>query len=314
MSETLELKNQPLSGVLDMNDSVFIESGGTLRRVTLGTLAKAVRDTIKVGGRNLLKDTANFVINTTGTKWLSSKIVDSVLDLNSMAPLTFSCKYRKIGNPIGRIAIGAIRGSDWWDRVGFDADTLPVDGVIVKTFEPNKSATQFSLFAQSQSGVELYNFKLERGNMATDWSPAPEDLLPQLGGVIYCPLNRYIVLQAQKGGLRNERSDGNYQRCAEGSDDRCNSISRIRQDNECLDIRYLRGKFCNRRHPRWGIQIRNLESIKDPTLLRTCLYSIDEVKFGGKTLYSKAYNRRQFCQRVGLVQILCNIAGKGVAA
>lgn len=182
MSETLELKNQPLSGVLDMNDSVFIESGGTLRRVTLGTLAKAVRDTIKVGGRNLLKDTANFVINTTGTKWLSSKIVDSVLDLNSMAPLTFSCKYRKIGNPIGRIAIGAIRGSDWWDRVGFDADTLPVDGVIVKTFEPNKSATQFSLFAQSQSGVELYNFKLERGNMATDWSPAPEDLLPQLGG------------------------------------------------------------------------------------------------------------------------------------
>lgn len=54
----------------------------------------------------------------------------------------------------------------------------------------NKNPHIVFLIKNAQSGTELWiqGIKMERGSVATDWSPAPEDLLPTAGGEIAGPL------------------------------------------------------------------------------------------------------------------------------
>lgn len=176
MSEAKKINEGTVTSLSDTDLVLASDSSGTLRPITVANLQKLFRDTLQIGGHNLLKDTGDYIINTSVTKWLSSKSVLTADQLNSEKALTLSCKYRKIGSPSGNVVIGATRTSDWWDQTIIDASLLKDSGTITKTFSSNSSATGFSLFAVCKEGVELYDFKLERGNVATDWTPAPEDL------------------------------------------------------------------------------------------------------------------------------------------
>lgn len=188
MSDINSLENLLItsSAVTTPSDSFKVlcfDVDGKFKPVTVANLMQAFRDSIQIGGRNLLKATEEYKVTTDGAKWLNSKCVLTIEELIECNSLTFSCKYKKTGNPTsGNIGVGAIRTDSWWDSKLINVSEIGDTGVIVKTFAKTTTSTKFSLYAQGVAGVELYDFKLERGNMATDWSPAPEDLLSQSGG------------------------------------------------------------------------------------------------------------------------------------
>lgn len=112
------------------------------------------------------------------------------LDLKAGDTLTFSCDVKTTGN---RVAIHAqyYNGSSRWTSAGSiteygaPADTDWHRYSHTFTVASNYvSLTALGIYCELTDGVTISarNFKLERGNKATDWSPAPEDMAVTVGG------------------------------------------------------------------------------------------------------------------------------------
>lgn len=106
------------------------------------------------------------------------------LDLKAGDALTFSCDVKTSGN---RVALHAqyFNGTDRWTNAGSiteygepsDTDWHRYSHTF--TIASNYvSLTALGIYCELTEGVTISarNFKLERGNKATDWSPAPEDM------------------------------------------------------------------------------------------------------------------------------------------
>lgn len=161
---------------------VGCDSTGALRSISMADLLKQIRSSIHIGGRNLLRNTSNFKINTSGMWWLSERLAVSRNSLLSNEDVVvFSAKYKKItsGSASGSFQLGAIVTSNWYEQATFKSSDLADEGVVSKSFEISRFKgdwEEFSLFVNGNSDYEIYDLKLERGNIPTDWSPAPEDL------------------------------------------------------------------------------------------------------------------------------------------
>lgn len=178
MSETIKLSDFPLQSSLADDDTIILNG----KRITAANLLAAVRDSIKVGGRNLLKNTSNFKINTSGMTWLSGRLTVSQNSLLSYEDVvTLSARYKKIasGSASGSFQLGAIVSPSWYEQTTFNSSELADEGIVSKSFRMSRYREEwdsFSLFVNGNPDYEIYDLKLERGNIPTDWSPAPEDL------------------------------------------------------------------------------------------------------------------------------------------
>lgn len=178
MSETKKAHEGVVTSIADTDLVMVVGPNGGLHPISFADLAKLVRNTIQIGGRNLIKGTSSLIANNSTAIYIGHKITKPISELKKEKALTFSCKYRKTGNPTGNIYIGAIIVSSYYDHKVISVDSLSENGVISITFTSSLSYPNggLNLYASSQSGLELYDFQLERGNVATDWSPAPEDI------------------------------------------------------------------------------------------------------------------------------------------
>ena len=147
-------------------------------------------DNIQVGGRNLLtKDIlSNFRGNVltnnsdgsiTTTYYYQN---DSALtNLKAGDTLTFSCKLKKEGNFTGKVRIGIYHDGTW--------DSYYMGSLLTKDYKMfSKTITMqkdgdIRLVIQNDNGssvntekITFKELKLEIGNKATDYSPAPEDM------------------------------------------------------------------------------------------------------------------------------------------
>ena len=106
------------------------------------------------------------------------------LDLKAGDTLTFSCDVKTSGN---RVALHAqyFNGTDRWKDCGaYTEYGAPVDTDWHRyshtfTVASNYvSLTALGIYCELKEGVTISarNFKLEKGNKATDWTPAPEDV------------------------------------------------------------------------------------------------------------------------------------------
>lgn len=170
---------------------------------------------VQVGGRNLIKD-SNFIVQATASAFATTKpvVLVSGLDLNAIflgKTVSFSYFVHNVGSKQnGSGSLGSrfgIHGSIQWKNSSTGATTTYypfaecLDGVYKNTrvsmkytFNPPSGydtiagfSFAFQPLSRPGSGnAEIWKIgqpKLEIGNKATDWSPAPEDVDTSIANV-----------------------------------------------------------------------------------------------------------------------------------
>ena len=78
------------------------------------------------------------------------------------------------------------------------------------TEEFNTTTSAWAVFRLGESigAAELTGFKIEKGNKATDWTPAPEDTQVQIDGVVSDVAGQEVILNSQESRISSlEQSD-----------------------------------------------------------------------------------------------------------
>ncbi|HHF6107003.1 TPA: phage tail protein [Haemophilus influenzae] len=169
-------------------------------------------DGISVGGRNLLLGTA-IGLSGNGAKNYQNKTynVTSNIDVSTLKTITLSCsvltKGIKAGSGIRHFRAGAevqlfyADGTNGW-LSAYCNDVADFNGRISKTLTLSKPLSKLTYnkvqvrnIAEGEYKVD--GIKLEVGNVATDWTPAPEDLEGAVGD-LSADLNHYKSSQATK--------------------------------------------------------------------------------------------------------------------
>ncbi|HHF4933588.1 TPA: phage tail protein [Haemophilus influenzae] len=169
-------------------------------------------DGISVGGRNLLLGTA-IGLSGNGAKNYQNKTynVTSNIDVSTLKTITLSCsvltKGIKAGNGEYHFRAGAevqlfyADGTNGW-LSAYCNDVADFNGRISKTLTLSKPLSKLTYnkvqvrnIAEGEYKVD--GIKLEVGNVATDWTPAPEDVDSAIGD-LSADLNHYKSAQATK--------------------------------------------------------------------------------------------------------------------
>lgn len=190
MSEVKNAGQGAVTSIAD-NDLVMCVANGSYHPISFENLMAAVRDGIQVGGRNYLRST--FSAPSAGhTDVVDGKLaitgagdvyfyVLAATDLTHLIGETLTLSFTCEGLPNGAILMFGIGGS------GINVVTLQ-NGRCSVTFVgtavtcPAKNGhiliddQNNSMSASDRANIRLSNFKLEIGNIATDWTPAPEDI------------------------------------------------------------------------------------------------------------------------------------------
>ena len=172
---------------------VIHDFAGSANYIDLSTLKRLVRESIQIGGRNLLKGTQD---------WSGGRFKDItkniVSEFNGMDVLYIDTAYGKVGFVVEVEAGEQYTFSAWVDKKPnyafsvhptlestYDGRCTTTDGIrqvgkhgefirVAVIFTCTKSGTICPHF-ESANAMKIAGVKLERGNMATDWTPAPED-------------------------------------------------------------------------------------------------------------------------------------------
>lgn len=177
MSDTKKLNEGIVDALADTDLVLAADASGKLRPVTLDNLLAAVRGSIKVGGRNLLQGTSETPYSYTGTKYYT---LSSPLTLGETVLVSFDIDWEG-SKPYMEIYTADKIGQSISERNLIDSKTV-VKGhndILLPTVKP---ADKFCIFTNSATPITVSRVKIERGNIPTDWSPAPEDVLAKSGG------------------------------------------------------------------------------------------------------------------------------------
>lgn len=214
-------KTSPSTSVAGDARMMALSSDGTFQPVTLDTLISLVRDNIQIGGRNLLKGTSDEWASMLVTKnaGLSSNIPLDSLGLRAGDPVVFSIQIKPSAE--GKILRARLEfyetdnnRTSWISKeiVTDENEVLILSGVVPAGY----SSLRWCIDANDSSDTVTKNtmeyfkaVKLERGNIPTDWTPAPEDvadLLANRGGVkSTLPTCYTSCLQSAEKGVQHER-------------------------------------------------------------------------------------------------------------
>lgn len=186
MSEPIKLNSGGVASLADTDRVVGCDSTGALRSISLADLLAQIRSSIQIGGRNLIKGSA-MPLTT-----VASKIYQLSIPLKEEpagSEFTLSFRYEFSGITLGegprfglQASVKQMTGYVQYVDCYFYPESTSGKGRVFKVNTLPEgmdfSGTQITAFIQRISGgtVKIYDFKLERGNIPTDWSPAPEDL------------------------------------------------------------------------------------------------------------------------------------------
>ena len=166
--------------------------------------AQAAIDKLEIGGRNLVTNSVNLSdFNIESSAYTTRTIEDDCCIINRLVnhdnsgikygiykdipvtageEYTVSCTVKEI---TGRMLLGL--GYDAYVWAGLGQWNLSV-GRFTCTVTAPSSATFIRIYIYGNDGVNggsvtVSNIKLEKGNRATDWTPAPEDVEEKIGDI-----------------------------------------------------------------------------------------------------------------------------------
>ena len=182
-------------------NSEFSSQDGRLSKVeqtanehtsTISSLGDKLNN-MKIGGRNLLQGTAkfNFPLNTNGGTQTIQKYDDETnyVQHTSGTPLNGMGPWWPFTPEVGQVYTlsadvcgnGYIQGGEFHYE-GADNGSLGQVNLtnnwqrISNTFRVNTIAGNWVIYANNSTLLKVKHIKIEKGNVATDWTPAPEDL------------------------------------------------------------------------------------------------------------------------------------------
>ncbi|MDE5851012.1 MAG: hypothetical protein K2H38_12800 [Muribaculaceae bacterium] len=276
MSEVKQAKHGAVTTVGDA-DLVMCCVNGVYHPISFENLMKAVRGGIQIGGRNLLsmpRDTSNARVSIIDGVVAMIADVDvyfsipyanrDLMVVGETYTLSFDCEGMRDGN---RWTMNGAQGSGIFSielKNGRCSATFVLND---KQFKEGSTSFGFDdgarVFPNGFAPVRLSRFKLERGNMATDYTPAPEDIASGLwGGVIgLLPITYNLT---EKGGAheRGEEACGQAEIGSDGHlsfgtlDSACELIGRVCEDGD---------------DPASGQSCISVESGRDGTLENICV-------------------------------------------
>ncbi|MGY4790548.1 hypothetical protein ACXDFG_07450 [Pediococcus pentosaceus] len=136
-------------------------------------------DGITIGGTNLIKDSSSDVIidDTVNQQGWVYKTIYSALEAGQ--EYTFTSSVTVNTGSAGNICVSLYNPTT--QATILTSNRPVVNGKIEYTFTAVKDFTQLLVYAGTMGGtkgnkVTFHHYQLEKGNKATDWSPAPEDL------------------------------------------------------------------------------------------------------------------------------------------
>lgn len=198
MSEPIKLNSGGVTTLADTDRVVGCDSTGALRSISMANLLAQIRSSIHIGGRNLLRNSGSQISNNSYN--MGSLYYADAPIAGTEVTVTI---WGELGADRTRFSVFNGYGEGTY---GFSHLRKVEDGKHQGTFTILKPADRITIYAMPQdaiSGSSVKRIKLERGNIPTDWSPAPEDLSG--GGV-----KRYASISCklqQKGGQRDGGSD-----------------------------------------------------------------------------------------------------------
>ena len=156
------------------NDKVLLGGGGEIN------LSELKNENIKVGGKNLLKESGRRVLNNN----YNIAIYELAEDIEEGELITLTIKGHlghgktvfAVYNSGDFLELSQLfdKGNDIYQNT-FNWKKVSNDGRIAD----NKTIWIFTYDSSVTTGSRIEWIKLERGNTPTDWSPAPEDILGQ---------------------------------------------------------------------------------------------------------------------------------------
>lgn len=189
------------SGIAEVRQSIAT-ANSSIAEVSQNLNAKI--DAFSVGGRNyLLKSADDLVVNAPANRY---KAYHSLLS-ELVSPAVFSAQVKDlIGNNSNKVTVALFDKSNINGTLEQRQDVPIVDGKVLVKFAPPSSPSKTSIAVYANSGswngsatgaATYYNAKLELGNVATDWTPAPEDSESAISAVS-ADLTSYKQTQATK--------------------------------------------------------------------------------------------------------------------
>lgn len=180
----------------------------------IGKVAQSKVDGLEVGGRNLLKCSSMigeklvcdnyFICNNCDTKEYTNEgfhIITptegnanngiafsfdnfTILGINGGDTITFSCDIKGTSDSHAPFVSIHISDNNWYGSdviekhtwVSITKDWQRVSVTITTPTGLTKNHMWLAIHGNYQSDLYVRNFKLEKGNKATDWTPAPEDV------------------------------------------------------------------------------------------------------------------------------------------
>lgn len=165
------LNSNPVSAISTSDYILACDASGTLRCVSLGNLLGS----IPVGGRNLVKnsgtvvDTTSYLVST--LYFGDSPLKDGeTLTLSVWGDFPSSDSYMNVFNLQGHLFCGTVHKL---------SSNLMRKSLVWKHVDGTEYINSVSLFQPIQSDTKQYRIDrvmVERGLVAHDWTPAPEDL------------------------------------------------------------------------------------------------------------------------------------------
>lgn len=167
--------------------AITVKSNEITQTVSREYATKQEVKDIEIGGRNLLRDTGE-PVNTTSPddydyQYLTYTPTD--LPLEDGQPYTISADVEVLAGDVTEISVKLYDATIQVQYAEVRAQI--VDGHIEGTFQAvNTLAERLLIYAgvagsTSGNSVTFTNIKFEKGNKATDWTPAPEDVADDIG-------------------------------------------------------------------------------------------------------------------------------------
>ena len=180
-TEFTELNNTVagINGRVSNTESAITQQSNLIATKVTQTDVDVSIGQIRVGGRNLIKGTSNQLIKVDTSSWGITELGNILVNIGD--EITVSVFVKDFSKPI-MLELWGLDGNN--NRLDTNArSTDVVNNILQATIRFNVVGVVRMLanlaFTSPQSSSETYTYskvKFERGNKATDWTPAPEDI------------------------------------------------------------------------------------------------------------------------------------------
>ncbi len=177
-TETVQANQGAKTSLADQDLVMCVGTNGSYGPITVANLAKLIRESMQIGGRNLLKKS---ILNITNASYPTCTIpLNDDLTKGESVIVTI---WGELGE--GKTSFAVFNGNG--DGNNGMINTKKVSdgvyrGVLPIKVDNNKIISIYPSPQTVTATSTIKRVKLERGNMPTDWSPAIDDLDILRGG------------------------------------------------------------------------------------------------------------------------------------